>query len=83
MNPEIWEEVPPNVASAAREHPTPFPRVKIELFSYANELLIGVGVAGWGGGAGPKMWAEICVGLLRNETRLEESLFWPNESVFF
>lgn len=40
----------------------------------------------WGvaeGGAAPKMWAEICVGLLRNETRLEESLFWPNESVFF
>lgn len=40
----------------------------------------------WGvaqGVAAPKMWAEICVGLLRNETRLEESLFWPSESVFF
>lgn len=47
LNPEIWEEVPPNVApaSAAKEHPTPFLRVKISLFSYANEFLFRVGVA--------------------------------------
>lgn len=83
LNPEIWEEVPPNVApaSAAKEHPTPFLRVKISLFSYANKFLFRVGVAE--GGAAPKMWAGIRVGLLRNETRLEGSLFWPNESVFF
>lgn len=83
LNPEIWEEVPPNVApaSAAKEHPTPFLRVKISLFSYANAFLFRVGVTE--GGAAPKMWAGIRVGLLRDETRLEGSLFWPNESVFF
>lgn len=47
LNPEIWEEVPPNVAAApaAKEHPTPFLRVKISLFSYADSILFKVGAA--------------------------------------
>lgn len=54
LNPEIWEEVPPNVADApaAKEHPTPFLRVKISLFSYANEFPFRVVVLVGGGPGG-------------------------------
>lgn len=81
LNPEIWEEVSSECCCCSKEHPSAALPGKISLFSYANELLFRVGAVE--GGAAPKMWAGIRVGLFRNGSRLEGSLFWPNESGFF